>query len=214
MKIEDVKVGMWVRHKNGVGRVESVHRPPMLDPYVHVVGLGGGRVNLWPSRLARWEPMAGERVTVPGVMEGVCVVTHVEDWRASVYGAEDGHRYAFNVEGLRPWLSIIDAATRTALYDYGTPNLEHAAAIGREHSAPVRHNSTCPRCKGRAYTGLLHVECAEPECVVVSMEPERVEECPINSSGERGWRAAGRGLSHVHPTRDGAIAAWRKAVGL
>ena len=190
----------------------------------------------------------GMLVTVPGLVDGVCVVTHVEDWRASVYNAEDRHQYAFNVEALRPAPAEQPApqdnveCVRRQLELVRRASIEVAIAADpppggeqpwhdayhlhrfRPHHAPVRHNALnrCPRCKGRAYTGLLHVECAEPECVAEETEPalyiDYARHVDRDSGkvvmGEPFVVAYGRGYSTSYPTREGAIAAWKKAVGL
>jgi len=102
-----------------------------------------------------------------------------------------------------------------------------------------RSNTTCTRCGGPAYTGLLHVECMAAKCESpAELEPDdvvrevdghlakwplvraefagkRYDEC-------REWHAAhveptyvaiGRGVVAKHPTEEGARAAWRLAVG-
>lgn len=69
---------------------------------------------------------------------------------------------------------------------------------------------TCARCTGPVYA-LLAGPCLGPPPVV--LEPERVE-CAELDDYENGFRAVGRGVDgSPHPTRDGAIEAWRELVG-
>lgn len=90
------------------------------------------------------------------------------------------------------------------------------------------HNATCSRCGGRAYQGIGLAKCVEPVCDdPETREPDRVDEAAdvrlrygldadgkqaVSTHEEMMFVATGRGKQGFHPTREGAIAAWRKAV--
>ena len=93
-------------------------------------------------------------------------------------------------------------------------------------SAPPRdHNATCARCGGRAYQGIGAVRCVEPVCDdprermpdsvklvahVRMREDANSDRCEWVS--EDVYEATGRGVIERHPTKEGAILAWREAV--
>jgi hypothetical protein len=89
--------------------------------------------------------------------------------------------------------------------------------IGGHSYDPASHNGRCPRCRGRAYVGLLSIECIEVSCEEWR-EPEpmvRAVMCTTDlGHAELLYEALSEGINFVarHPTREGAIAAWRKAV--
>lgn len=74
-------------------------------------------------------------------------------------------------------------------------------------------NEDCPRCGGRRLVLLDTVEhvgpCETADDVEPVLTPHRLFWC-ANAGQEWGFRASGRGVSAGHPTRDGAIAAWRE----
>ena len=91
-----------------------------------------------------------------------------------------------------------------------------------EWSSNTGANSTCPKCGGLAYLGLLESKCLAPKCERVELEPEmllqpmaksrngwRVEDGPLH---EDIWIACGRGKEVRHPIREEAIRLWREAV--
>jgi hypothetical protein len=93
--------------------------------------------------------------------------------------------------------------------------------IGGHSYDPSSHNGRCPRCRGRAYVGLLSVECVEVSCEEWREPEPRVREVMIagregdwTSEPRRGERPVCERAyiadeCYVHPTREGAIAAWK-----
>jgi hypothetical protein len=94
--------------------------------------------------------------------------------------------------------------------------------IGGHSYDPTSHNGRCPRCRGRAYVGLLSVECIEVSCEEWREPKPTVREAMISgrdgewtSEPRRGERPACErvfiaGERYAHPTREGAIAAWKR----
>lgn len=70
----------------------------------------------------------------------------------------------------------------------------------------------CERCGGPApVEGDTYRHYWPCGCAVT---PAKVFEAPSpRNNGERVWYARGLGTTQMHPTRDGAIAAWRAALG-
>jgi hypothetical protein len=115
---------------------------------------------------------------------------------------------------------------------------ENVAAFGTEatkveyYAAPPAPSPRCPRCAGPAYAGLgvyntltgsTGFECLRPggcrtAAERVAEEEARVGPCVIARVGQRGtfagepyWQALVDGVSSYHPTREGAVLAWRAA---
>lgn len=111
----------------------------------------------------------------------------------------------------------------------GTDGIERTYAV----RSPRRHNTTCPRCNGPAYQGLGAVQCEREDGCLADAAPAEVgcslagctvfEVSPgvyggtVHYAGHLGpeprYFARGHGgESGGWPTRDLAVAAWRKAV--
>jgi len=129
------------------------------------------------------------------------------------------------------YLDMLTAETRKACERIGphlAAVLSEAAEESRQAPKPRDHNATCSRCGGRAYQGIGLAKCVEPVCDdPETREPDRVDEAAdvrlrygldadgkqaVSTHEEMMFVATGRGKQGFHPTREGAIAAWRKAV--
>ncbi len=81
---------------------------------------------------------------------------------------------------------------------------------------PYAGNAVCVHCGGPAHVSLVLVECMrEGGCgVPVEAEPELISPNggSLRHPRESCWYVEGDGIGALHPTREGAIAAWRAAV--
>lgn len=104
--------------------------------------------------------------------------------------------------------------------DVPAPTSVQQAAIQQE--APLAHKQRCPRCGGHAYVGLLKVECervggcqtldermGEPSVQSTSFGHGEVYYIAYGEHEESLGEAARKDEVGTHPTRDGAIEAWR-----
>lgn len=211
MKAEDTREGMWVRC--GIHVVQVVQRNDVLRGYNVRYASGAAAVLPEPTMaMARpWTPRVGEwvqrRCRGPLNSTGPFVVCGVTD--RTVHHPVFGWIWTLGLEPCPP-PEANPAREMTCE--------EHLDAIAAE---PRTHNAKCPRCGGRAYQGLLNAECIEPVCDdPETREPQVVSEVPHYTSGkqcndQRGevvYEARGRGRALRHPTREGAIQAWREAV--
>lgn len=70
-------------------------------------------------------------------------------------------------------------------------------------------NEDCPRCGGRRLVLLDTVEHVGLCETADDVDPACIYPCRMARTLELGWRCNGRGSTALHPTREGAIAAWR-----
>lgn len=184
----------------------------------------------------------GQRVRAPDCTRGVtestldgrdCFVVAWNGWR-STWPADRLIRIADQapaapVEAPRPETPAeAGAAMYAALVAPGPALLDAAAA---QWAAPeyAPTGPTCQHCGSGIVAGLLRDTCprgcdltlraAEPEPEIVGTLPWTYANMDagapmpsLASSREPVWTAAGRGVAASHPTREGAIVAWREAV--
>jgi hypothetical protein len=139
------------------------------------------------------------------------------NFNAPVLGADDADRLAAAAKRvsemrLGPWTFDMDDGLGPLT------NEERKQIAARAASAP-----RCPRCAGPAYVGLMTVVCervggCRTAADSVAEEEARVGPCVIARVGQRGtfagepyWQALVDGVSSYHPTREGAVLAWRAA---
>jgi hypothetical protein len=255
----DFAVGSWVRFGGDAWLVqdkrESIH---MLD----LVRVGDGAwTTTTPEGLSPWTPRVGDWVSVHP--DRACDELWRRPWKVTwwdgcyAYGHADGGWYPSSLIPAPPPTQAVEPSKaerdaflaklqgvsrayeeRIAIELLSRPLSTEALAAINPPTAP-RSNTTCTRCGGPAYAGLLHVECLAAKCETpAELEPDdvirevdghlakwprvrpefagkRYEEC-------REWHAAhvepayvaiGRGVVAKHPTEEGARAAWRLAVG-
>jgi hypothetical protein len=120
--------------------------------------------------------------------------------------ATSGHAWVtMNARRVSPYgwhalLSGVDLESAPSEDDVTSPGVPY----------PRQHNATCVHCGGPAYMGLLAVECMRPN----GCEKPTLPGVTLTTwtRGERVWKARGLGVAEMHPTREGAIAAWRAKV--
>ncbi len=242
MRAEDVKPGMWVRDRDEVfqvaGHIDDLwFRIAYLDgqsgmmerAYARQVEPWVPRVGEW-VRLVRTDGVEDMRGPVVSFSTGHLVTFKPPDRACQFWGAAHGHHGGgWYVEPCAP--PEAKPETRKACERIG-PHLAAVLSEAAEESGqapkPRDHNATCPRCGGRAYQGIGLAKCVEPVCDdPETREPDRVDEAAdvrlrygldadgkqaVSTHEEMMFVATGRGKQGFHPTREGAIAAWRKAV--
>lgn len=93
--------------------------------------------------------------------------------------------------------------------------LMEAQAEGCVRAEPYAGNAVCKDCGGPAHVSLLSMECLREGGCAVPEEPmpKYVQLRPRNGPRDEVlWQASGRDQHVLHPTREGAIAAWRAKV--
>ncbi len=242
MRLEDVKPGMWVRHDAAgtVGQVVAGKERwivAFLDGSA-MTTKGLPDFEPWVPRVGEWvrnlsdtiAPVVGIRHATENC-EAVATLGHPSGCTWCVKDLEPcAPPDAKPAQRVRAEATLeIDVVAydpaKTLDFIAAHQLRELSVAYGgpvEVQMPPPDHNATCPKCGGRAYQGLLNAQCVEPVCDdPETREPDAVSEsmrypnarCEMfNAYGERVYEAVGRGRVETHPTREGAIAAWRKAV--
>ena len=162
----------------------------------------------------------------------VGIVTNTLDGEVKIRYGETGEVVAVTADRVRavwpgrsvPTWSPLSRLTLVSHAPVSSTFVEAPAAL-EPAPPPTRFPHTCPVCAGACYQGwsLNPRDYEHPEgavCPPVQPAPEIVRECwprgPAQRDDgrypEKGWLAEGRGYVGQHPTREGAIAAWREAV--
>ena len=156
----------------------------------------------------------------------VGIVTNTLDGEVKIRYGETGEVVAVTADRVRavwpgrsvPTWSPLSRLTLVSHAPVSSTFVEAPAALEPE-PPPTRFPHTCPVCAGACYQGwsLNPRDYEHPEgvtCPPVAPEPEGCLPSPLMAGKglEQGWLAYGRGVVAEHPTREGAIVAWRKAV--
>lgn len=195
MRLEDVKVGMWIRHHQFDSVMRVGEKSEHVDGWhtTHLGGEPGTLATLHADRWEPWTPRVGDWVLRYGTRQ---VVTRIETFGFEVVGFYGGRDF------VHKGMHVGEPCMRPT---------SAAEAANAADEAPRDHNATCPNCGGNAYMGLLNVQCLAPSCD----DPRtRMPHTLIETMrrGEPVWTAKGRGIEVQRPTEEGAVLAWREAV--
>ena len=122
-----------------------------------------------------------------------------------------------DLEHYRPPNTVIPTRCTVSMPDDLGSVIDQIRALGEDHravfAARPATNARCPRCGGPATTLLVSTTCERDGGCKTAEERvgEPFVQCAFTRQGEPHWFATGRFKTASHPTRDGAIAAWREA---
>lgn len=203
MKIEDVKVGMWVR-VTGDTRVSRVRS--LRDTTVCFDGNPGWA---FASACEPWVPQVGDwvvRSSRSGEREAPTTVRQVSTAPGSESTVQlaDGCA-AYLVPG--PMLFHVEPCPPPTVSVQVAPPAPETRTMACEWEESDIYPCDCPRCTGPVST-LLCMPCMGRDWR--TWEPEVVR---VSVGVESGYMARGRGVEAIHPLRDEAVRLWREKVG-